>query len=298
MHYVQPVYRPPSEASSLIIQATLGCPHNKCQFCFIYKGKRFKIKPVEEIKSDVTQAKVLYGDSVRTIFLADGNAVVMKTDELIEILDLCHALFPKLERVTSYGAANIILKTKTPEDMNRLRKAGLKRIHMGLESGSDEVLKYMCKGATAQEMIDASRMVKEAGMELSQYVLLGLGGKALTKEHAVETARVLNAMDPDFIRVRTLLIRPDAPLYEKVVKGEFVPVTQEEVLKETRLLIENLDVHSEFHSDHVTNIANVNGRLPQDKSMMLDRLDALIVDASRRQQDRDWAVDHDGIRRV
>jgi radical SAM superfamily enzyme YgiQ (UPF0313 family) len=298
MHYIEPVYRPPSEASSLIIQATLGCPHNKCQFCFIYKGKRFKIRGIEEIKSDVTQAKVLYGDSVRTIFLADGNAIVMKTDELIEILDLCHALFPNLERVTSYGAAKIILKTKTLEDMKRLRKAGLKRIHMGLESGSDKVLEMMNKGATAQEMIDASRMVKDAGMELSQYVLLGLGGKELWREHAVESARVLNAMDPDFIRVRTLLIRPDAPLYEKVAKGEFVPVTQEEILKETRLLIENLDVHSEFHSDHITNIANINGRLPQDKSMMLDRLDELIVDASRRRQDRDWAVDHEGSRGV
>lgn len=182
--------------------------------------------------------------------------------------------------------------------MKRLRKAGLKRIHMGLESGSDKVLKMMDKGATAQEMIDACKMVKEAGMELSQYVLLGLGGKELWREHAVESARVLNAMDPDFIRVRTLLIRPDAPLYARVTSGEFVPVTQEEILKETRLLIENLDVHSEFFSDHITNIANINGRLPQDKLTMLDRLDELIVDASRRRQDRDWAVDHEGSRGV
>lgn len=296
MHYIQPVYRPPSESESLIIQATLGCPHNRCQFCFIYKGKRFKIRPVDEIKSDVTQAKVLYGDAVRTIFLADGNAIVMKTEDLIDVLDLCHALFPRLERVTSYGAAKIILKTKTLEDMRRLRKAGLRRIHMGLESGCDEVLAYMCKGATAQEMIDASKMVKDAGMELSQYVLLGLGGKALTREHAVETARVLNEMEPDFIRVRTLVIRPDAPLYERVVKGDFVPLTQLEILKETRLIVENLEVHGEFCSDHVTNIVNVNGRLPDDKEKMLKKLDEAIVNMTHQPQDRGWAVDHDGVR--
>jgi radical SAM superfamily enzyme len=147
-------------------------------------------------------------------------------------------------------------------------------------------------------MIDASRMVKDAGIELSQYVLLGLGGKELWREHAVESARVLSAMDPDFIRVRTLLIRPDAPLYEMVVNGEFVPVTQEEVLKEIRLLIENLDVHSEFCSDHITNIVNINGRLPGDKERMLEKLDDAIAVMARQPQDRNWAVDREGIRGV
>lgn len=296
MRYEEPVYRPPSEANSLIVQATIGCPHNRCTFCFMYKGKKFRKRPVSEIKEDIVDAGRLYGDLVRTIFLADGNTIALRTEELLEIINFCYAMFPGLERVTSYGAAKFVLRTKTAEQLVQLRKAGLKRLHMGLESGNDEVLKEICKGATAEEMVKASRMVKEAGIELSHYVLLGIGGKELWREHALDTARVLNTMNPDFIRVRTLILRPDAPLYNKLEKGEFVPVTKQELLNELRLLLENLDVKSEFYSDHVSNIVNVNGRLPEDKEMMLKKLEEKINEIRQEPRDRDWAVDAEGIR--
>lgn len=281
MRYDYPVYRPPSEAFSLIIQATIGCPHNKCRFCFMYKDKRFRIRSLEDIKEDITSAKMLYGDLVRTIFLADGNSIVMKTSQLMDVLNFCYGMFPNLDRVTSYGAAKFVLKTKDVDELIRLRKAGLLRIHMGLESGDDEILKKIQKGSTAQEMIEASNMVKEAGIELSQYVLLGIGGKKDSKKHAFSTANVLNAMNPDFIRVRTLILRPKAPLYEDSLKGEFIQCTPQEVLNETKEIISNLDVTSQFCSDHVSNYANINGKLPQDKKRMISELEKIIerVDA-------------------
>ncbi|UCE38005.1 MAG: radical SAM protein [Thermoplasmata archaeon] len=269
MRYDYPVYRPPSEAFSLIIQTTLGCPHNKCRFCFMYKDKRFKIRSVDDIKEDIISAKMSYGDSVRTIFLADGNSIIMKTPQLVEILDFCYAMFPNLERVTSYGAAKFVLGTKTTEELKELKKAGLTRIHMGLESGDDEVLLRIRKGSNSQEMIEASRTIKEAGMELSQYVLLGIAGKNDWERHAKNTAKVLSEMNPDFIRVRTLILRPPAPLFEDEKNGDFVPCEPEEVLNETATIIENLNATSQFASDHVSNYANINGKLPEEKNRML-----------------------------
>ena len=294
--YDEPVYRPPSEANSLVIQATIGCPHNKCTFCFMYKGKKFRKRPLEDIKEDIAGAKLLYGEHVQTIFLADGNTIAIRTDELLEILNFCYAVFPKLERVTCYGAAKFVLRTKTAEQLKKLRKAGLKRLHMGLESGNDEILGKICKGATADEMVEAGRMVKESGMELSQYVLLGIGGKELWKEHALDTAKTLNAMNPDFIRVRTLILRPDAPLWGRFKSGDFVPETEEEIVNETKLLVENLSVTSEFCSDHVSNIANINGQLPMDKARMIEVLNSLMEKAANLPQDREWAVDADTAR--
>lgn len=272
MKYDYPVYRPPSEAFSLIIQITLGCPHNKCRFCFMYKDKKFKIRCVDDIKEDIISAKMLYGDLVRTIFFADGNSIIMKTPQLIEVLDFCYAMFPNLQRVTSYGAAKFVLGTKTVEELKELRKAGLTRIHMGLESGDDEILSRIQKGATAKEMIEASKMIKEAGIELSQYVLLGIAGKNDWERHAVRTAKVLSEMNPDFIRLRTLILRPPAPLFEAEKNGEFIPGSPEDVLNETRVIIENLNVESQFASDHVSNYANINGKLPEDKDIMLAEL--------------------------
>jgi radical SAM superfamily enzyme YgiQ (UPF0313 family) len=285
MRYDYPVYRPPSEAFSLIIQTTIGCPHNKCKFCFMYKEKRFRIRSIENIKEDITSAKMLYGDSVKTIFLADGNSIIMRNSQLLEVLNFCYGMFPHLERVTSYGATKFILKTKSVDDLIQLRKAGLSRIHMGLESGDDEILRRINKGASSQEMIEASSMVKQAEMELSQYVLLGIGGSEDYQRHAVNTARVLNAMNPDFIRLRTLILRPEAPLFEDEQKGEFLSCSPEEVLEETRILIRNLDAESWLLSDHVSNYANINGKLPRDRQRMLDELDNVI---KRAQEDPEF----------
>ncbi len=257
----------------------------------MYKDKRFRIRPVTDIKKDITSAKMLYGDSVRTIFLADANSIIMRTSQLLEVLNVCYTMFPDLERVTTYGAAKFVLKTKTVKELTELRSAGLKRLHMGLESGDDAVLASIRKGATAEEMIEASNMVKEAKIELSQYVLLGIGGKKNWERHAINTAKVLSVMNPDFIRVRTLILRPGAPLFKDAQQGDFAACTPEQVLKETSVLIENLDVTSQFCSDHVSNYADINGTLPQDKEEMQRKLEKISKRLERDPDFRAWIVD-------
>jgi radical SAM superfamily enzyme YgiQ (UPF0313 family) len=257
----------------------------------MYKGKKFRIRPVEEIKDDITSARMHFGEHVHTVFLADGNSIIMKTPQLLEIINYCYAVFPNLERVTSYGSAKFVLKTKTVKDLKQLQKAGLKRLHMGLESGDDAVLEKVCKGATADQMVEASNMVKEAGIKLSQYVLLGVAGKNGWKQHAVNTAKVLNEMDPDFIRVRTLILKEGAPLYEDFQNGEFQSCSPEEILEETQVILENLDVTSQFYSDHVSNYANINGKLPDEKAQMLEELQNIQDRLEKDPEFKSWLLD-------
>ncbi len=276
MRYEGMVYRPPSEAGSLLIQCTIGCPHNKCTFCPMYKGTAFRIRPVQDIKEDLRTAREYYGDTVETIFLPDGNTVLMKTEQLLEILACARELFPRLKRVTSYGSARFI-NLKPAEDLRLLREAGLSRIHSGMESGDDTVLARVQKGATAAEIIEAGKKVKAAGMELSEYVLIGIGGRERSSEHAAASAAVLNAIDPDFIRLRTYIPIPGTPLYDDYRQGRFGLLSPHGALRETALLIENLDVASQLYSDHNSNYAYVNGRLPGDKPAMLAVIDELLA---------------------
>jgi len=281
VRYEGMVYRPPSEANSLIIQATVGCPHNKCNFCMMYKGKKFKIRPVDEIKEDLDMAKVYYGDGVRTVFFADGNTIIMKTKDLAEIFNYTNKLFPHLERITLYGSARFIV-LKTLEELKQLRAAGLKRLHSGMESGDDEVLKLINKGATSQQIIEAGKMVKEAGIELSEYIMVGVGGQSLSHNHAINSARALNRINADFIRLRTFMPFPGTILHELYKKGQFKLLSPHQALCETRLFIENLDgIDSYLFSDHASNYWNVNGKLPGDKEAMLRQIDyALTLDES------------------
>jgi radical SAM superfamily enzyme YgiQ (UPF0313 family) len=275
MRYEEPVYRPPSEAASLLIQATIGCPHNKCTFCGMYKGKRFRIRRVEEIKEDLQTAREFHGSGVRSLFLPDANTIFMKTSQLIEILQFARELFPHLERITVYGSAKFI-KLKSLEELKSLRAAGLSRIHAGLESGDDVLLARLRKGATANEMIEAGLKVKEAGIELSEYILIGIGGLERTKEHALESARVLNAINPHFIRLRTWVPVPSAPLYKDYASGKFKLLSPYDALAETRLLIENLNITSYLASDHISNFINLNGQLPQAKEDFLAAIDKAL----------------------
>lgn len=274
MGYDFPPFRPPSEAESILLRATRGCPWNKCAFCIMYKGMRFSRKSVEEIKRDILAARSIFGPRP-TMFIGDSNSLVMKTEELLEVLRFAREVFPGLKRITSYARAKTILR-KPIEDLVALREAGLTRLHVGLETGDDQLLKYMCKGATSSEMVEAGRKAMEAGFELTEYVILGLGGRDGWEKHAVETAKALNKINPTFIRVRTLVPIPGTPLYEKVVSGEFKVSSPLEVLKETRLLIERLNVSSWFLSDHVSNYLPVNGKLPEDKEDLLNFLDLHI----------------------
>ena len=277
MRYEGPVYRPPSEANSLLIQATVGCPHNTCTFCMVYKkGPRYRVRPAADIKEDLDAAREAYGTDVRCLFLPAGNTVAMPVEPLAEICRHTRTIFPRLERITVYGSSKYI-NEKGLEAMRTLREAGLSRIHVGLESGDDEVLRRIKKGATREEQITAGRIVCEAGIELSEYVMLGIGGKERSHEHATATASALNEIEPDFLRLRTFVPKINTPLLRHIERGEFHMLGPHEVLEETRLLLEQLDIDVPVFSDHYTNYINLEGRLPRDKGKMLAALDDALT---------------------
>lgn len=282
MRYEGTIYRPPSEAYSLLIQATIGCPHNRCTFCSMYKNTRFRIRKVEDIKEDLRMARDYYGEFIHSIFFPDGNTIYMKTDQLVEIFDYARQLFPYLERITTYGSARFV-NLKSVEDLKRLKEAGLCRVHMGMESGDDVVLERIKKGTDSQGIISAGLKLKEAGIEVSEYFLVGIGGKERSREHAINSAKVLNAINPDFVRLRTLVPEPGTPLYDELQEGKFQLLGAHEALREVRLLIENLECqNTELLSDHVSNYGNINGILPGDKQQMLELIDKYLqIDESR-----------------
>jgi len=273
LRYTGPIYRPPSEANSLLVQATIGCPWNKCTFCMVYKkGPKFKIRPVKEIKEDLLWAKQHYDSYVETVFFPSGNTIIMKTQEFVEILKYTKKLFPNLKRITIYGSAQYIAR-KGLEDLKKIAKAGLTRIHVGLESGDNEILKRVKKGSTKDIQIKAGKLVKQVGIELSEYIMLGLGGKERTKQHIKETVDALNKINPDFIRIRTFLPKINTPILEEIKSGTFQLLSPHEVLQETYNLIKNLKATSQVYSDHYTNYIQLNGKLPEDKENMLNTIE-------------------------
>jgi len=276
MRYEEPVFRPPCEAGSLIIQATIGCPHNKCAFCGMYKMKKYRVRPLEEIREDIQMARRTWGGP-DTVFLADGNTIAMRTDDLVQVLDYVREAFPDVRRISCYGGARFI-KGRKVEDLKRLKEHGLSIVYMGLESGDDVILERVNKGATADDYVRAAEKLRAAGIELSTYVLAGLGGRERTREHALGSAATLNRMKPDYIRIRTLVFLPGFPMYDDVQSGEFVECTGREIAEETRLLLENLDADgAQFLSDHVSNYLPIYGRLPQDKDRMLEAIDEALA---------------------
>ena len=278
MRYEGIVYRPPSEADSLIIQTTIGCPHNRCRFCVMYRDKRFRIRKVDDILEDIDMAAQVYGPlGVRSVFLADGNSVIMRPSQLLDILAHLYQTFPGLKRVTCYGATQYLAE-KSLDDLKALRAAGLTRIHCGMESGDDELLAYVGKGATAEVQIRGGRNVKAAGMEVSFYIMPGLGGMERSQAHALGSARVLSAVKPDFIRLRTFVPQVGTPLADACLQGEYTLLGPHDTLKEIRLMIENLDADgSRVVSDHWTNFAAVRGLLPHDKPAMLALIDQALA---------------------
>jgi len=285
--YDFPPFRPPSEADSLLLRVTRGCPWNRCTFCSMYKTVRFEIRDVEEILSDIEMAKELYGDRIRTAFIGDSNSFVVKTEMLVRVLNSLVSSFPHIERVTSYARAKTLVK-KPAEELERICHAGLNRLHVGLETGDRDLLKEIQKGATPGEMIEAGRKGKKAGFEYSLYVLLGIGGEKGWEGHAKGTAEVLNQIDPDFIRVRTLIPQPGSLLYDGLEVGRFESALPETILRETRLLLDSLHVTSHFLSDHVSNLLPLHGKLPGEKERMIqlidDALKGLEEDASLREE--------------
>ena len=271
MRYYGDVYRPPSEAYSLIIQVTYGCSHNTCAFCSMYKAKKFALRPLDEILEDFQMARKAYG-FIKKIFLADGDALIRPAKDLYIILDLIRDLFPECERVTCYASPSSI-KIKSPEELKILREKGLYMVYMGLESGSDIVLNKMRKGHNAAEIIEMGRKIREAGIKLSVTAITGLGGSDLLESHAIETAKALNNINPEYIGLLTLMVEPGTLLYNWVESGEFILLNQSQILQETRILIENLDSPgSIFRMNHASNYLSLRGTFNQDKENLLNQI--------------------------
>ena len=269
------MFRPPCEANSLIVQVTLGCPHNRCVFCGMYKMKKYRVRDPEEVKADLHKARRMYRH-VQSVFLADGNTIAMNSEKLADIISYIRDLFPEAERISSYGGARF-LKGKPVEALRRLREAGLDIIYFGLESGDDEILAMMDKGVDSEGMIESARRIRKAGIELSVYVLLGLGGEDLWKQHAENTARVLNAMQPQFIRPRTLALLPGIPLYEEAREGRFREASGETIMHELQVMLEALEIKDAwFLSDHISNYIPVYGHLPEDQEKMLATIEMAL----------------------
>ena len=286
--YDFPPYRPPSEANSALIRVTRGCPWNRCAFCGMYRDTEFELRPFAEIAADVEQIEDFF-PGCRTVFIGDSNSLLHK--DLVEVVKLIKKTLPGTERITSYARAHT-LHIKKVEELRELREAGLTRVHVGLESGDGEILKRICKGAAPGIMIDGGLKARQAGFELCFYVLGGIGGNTQWQKHADGTAEVINAVNPDFVRLRTLSLVPQAPLYETWKAGEFEPISPLNRLKESRRLIERLSVSNcQLASDHVSNYLwapegiiyqGVDGVLPRDKEWMLGVLDAVIEKVNAR----------------
>ena len=272
MRYDGPIYRPPSEADSLLVQATVGCPHNLCTFCMVYKnGVRFKVRPVSEIKADLIDAAATYGARVRTLFFPAGNTIVMPAADLAEICRYSYTLFPLLARITVYGSSQYI-RRKGPDQLQTLAQAGLGRIHVGVESGDDVILTRIKKGATAQDHIRAGQMARAAGLEINAYVMVGIGGQERSETHARETARVINDMQPAVVRLRTFVPKINTPLLADVQTGRFQMLGPHQALTETMTLLSQITTPTQVASDHYTNYLDLAGRLPEDRDAMLRAL--------------------------
>ena len=272
MRYEGSVYRPPSEAYSLIVQVTIGCAHNNCTFCTMFKDKKFRVRDIKEVFKDFDMARKYY-KRVERIFLADGDALVLTNEKLIMILDYIKKLFPECERVTIYGSPQDVLK-KTPEELVELRENGIEMIYIGAESGSDKVLKDVCKGATRDEIIKAVKKIEQSGIKSSVTFISGLGGKDNWREHAIDTGTMISEMEPSYVGVLTLLVDPKAKLQEDVKSGKFELLSPEEVVIETALMMENINVGKTcvFRSNHASNYVALKGDLPEDKNAMLKQL--------------------------
>ena len=317
--YEQGPIRPPSEAGSLLFRFTRNCPWNRCTFCPVYKGTRFSRRSVQEIKGDIDTAAEIseelsafsfslgeggkvtrevlesvfagarFNDFHRrialwrylgkgSVFIQDANSFVLPAPVLIEAIEHLKRKIPGIRRITSYARSST-LSRMSPAELEQIRAAGLDRIHVGMESGSDRVLEFVRKGVCAKQHVEAGRKVIEAGIELSEYIMPGLGGKELSEDHAKESARVLNEINPHFIRLRSLRVPSRAPLSREIRQGRFTPLSDDETVLEIRLFISLLDkVSSRLTSDHIMNLLEeASGSLPQDKEAMLAVIDRYLA---------------------
>lgn len=277
IRYEGRLYRPPSEADSLILQATIGCSYNRCTFCAMYRDKRFRVRPLDELCEEIAWAAREVGP-VRKVFLADGDALVAKASFLLRLLEELRRVFPDLRRVSVYASPQS-LQVRTVEEMVQLREAGLTLYYLGIESGHDAVLEALEKGVDAQEMIRVARKATQAGVKLSTMLLLGAGGRALSLEHARESARVANAIQPRFLSTLVMTPVDGTPLYEAQERGEVEQLQPVELARELRELVSGLELTATvFRSNHASNVLHLAGQLPRDKASFLAQLDRVLAD--------------------
>ena len=283
-----PLYRPPSEGRSLIFQITLGCSWNKCLFCGMYKGKRFQVRPWEEIEKDIIEMSWMMPDT-RKVFLADGDPLGVDTGFLIRVLDLINKKFPRLERISAYAGPTNLME-KSLEELRELSERKLDVLYLGIETGNDALLKKVCKGATADEIIEGSRKAIDAGLRMSTFIILGLGGVEGSFDHAKDSARVANAIDPQFLACLTLMLGPFEELYEKkLMGGDFKLIDRTQSLQELRWFVEDLEVsRCKFGTEHASNYLPLNGWLPQDKERILELIDQALSDGKSRMLRPEW----------
>ncbi|MDN2481339.1 B12-binding domain-containing radical SAM protein [Vibrio agarivorans] len=278
LHFQQGPIRPPSEANSLLIRTTQGCPWNKCSFCTLFKGMEFSIRPIEEIKNDIWAAKAFYkGRKFESCFLQDGDSFAMETSDLIEVLNTLKQAFPDLKQISSYGRAQTMTK-KSAQEMKAICDAGLNMLYCGMESGSIDVLKKMKKGITPKSILKSAKHAKQAGMKMMTFIILGLGGKELSQEHVTETANLLNQIDPEEIRLLSLAVKQGTELDDMVKSGRFTPLNEQEMVLEQKALIEQLNgISSRYGNFHSINLLmEINGVLPQDKARFLSTIDDFL----------------------
>lgn len=271
MRYEGSLYRPPSEAYSLILQATIGCTHNKCTFCSMYKDEQFRVRSLDEIIEELETARKRFR-YVKRIFIADGDALAIKTRDLEKILLFIKEHFPECERVGIYGSPKAIL-SKSLDELKQLNSLGLGILYLGVESGSEKILKSINKGVTRDEMVKAGKKVVESGIELSITLISGIGGIDYSMEHAIESAKVINEINPHYVGLLTLLVERGTPLYDDVQNGKFTLLSPKEVLIETEEMVKNIDAKNcVFRSNHASNYVALKGTLPQDKELILSQI--------------------------
>ncbi len=276
MRYEGNIFRPPGEWKSYLLQCTVGCSHNKCTFCGMYKDKTFHIRPLADILEDIDMAKAYYQD-IRRVFLCDGDAIIMKQNDLLAILEKLYKSFPSLEKVTTYAGPRSTM-TKTPAQLKELCQAGLSRAYLGVESGSDEVLQKTKKGVDSKEMLEAGLALKEAGIDLWAIILLGLAGPGeASREHALATADLINKMGPRHLSALTYMVYDDTEMQRDVLEGRFQMLTPDEVLEELRLLITHLETGPlHFTCNHASNYLPLKGTLPDEREHFLSMIESAL----------------------
>ncbi len=286
MRYEGDIYRPPSEAYSLLIQVTIGCSHNKCTFCSMFKDKMFRVREVSEVMEDLETARKTYR-KVERIFLCDGDALCLSNDKLLVILDRIRELFPECKRVSVYGSAKDVLR-KTSAELKTLRDHGMGMVYLGAESGSQKVLDMICKGVSRDEMIEAVCKIEDAGIPASVTFISGLAGKEAWEEHAVETGKMISEMNASYVSLLTLMLDNRAPIVGQINRGELTLLSAEEVVAEAYLLLKHANPTKPcvFRSNHASNYVSLRGNLPADKPRLMEQLERAMADTGLLKDER------------